>query len=54
VKQSLEILESGLRICIDEGVGIRPSELQSKRVVGTGAKIIGTVTDVEFDGQNGK
>ena len=31
------------------GVSIRPSELQGKKVVGTGAKIIGTVKDIEFD-----
>ena len=28
---------------------MRPSELQGKKVVGTGAKILGTVSDVEFD-----
>jgi sporulation protein YlmC with PRC-barrel domain len=32
-----------------EGVVMRPSELQGKNVVGTGAKILGTVSDVEFD-----
>ena len=28
---------------------MRPSELQGKKVVGTGAKILGMVSDVEFD-----
>ncbi|MGB8780716.1 MAG: PRC-barrel domain-containing protein [Candidatus Bathyarchaeia archaeon] len=28
---------------------MRPSELQGKSVVGTGAKILGSVSDIEFD-----
>ncbi len=28
---------------------MRPSELQGKKVVGTRAKIIGTILDIEFD-----
>jgi len=28
---------------------MRPSELVGKKVVGTGAKIIGSVSDIEFD-----
>jgi sporulation protein YlmC with PRC-barrel domain len=28
---------------------LRPSELQQKSVVGTGAKILGSVSDIEFN-----
>jgi sporulation protein YlmC with PRC-barrel domain len=32
-----------------KGVSMRPSELQGKEVVGTGAKIVRSVSDIEID-----
>jgi sporulation protein YlmC with PRC-barrel domain len=31
---------------------VRPSELQGKKIVGTEARIVGTIADIEFDPEN--
>jgi sporulation protein YlmC with PRC-barrel domain len=38
-----------MTINYSEGVIMRPSELRGKKVVETRAKILGTVSDIEFD-----